>query len=243
MKVMEVFKTIQGEGLFSGCPTTFIRFAGCTLACRGCDTVPSWKSKNSLQINGRDVAEVAPSAIIDRVIEIDPLPRHICITGGEPLEQDNRQLAELIVNLIEKYPLLKIVLETGGHASLTRLGHWIRQIYHYPHRIEERLCYSVDFKTPSTGREDRMILENFFFLTHKDIIKFVCSDEADFQWCVQRLKALQQKNVMTNVFFHTMGGKADKWLANLICNSDWSWAVSHFDIRFGVQLHKLLGMA
>lgn len=41
--VMEIFDSIQGEGSMIGMPVTFIRFAGCNLACPWCDTKESWK--------------------------------------------------------------------------------------------------------------------------------------------------------------------------------------------------------
>lgn len=38
MKVIEIFKSIDGEGKRAGLPTTFVRLAGCNLRCRYCDT-------------------------------------------------------------------------------------------------------------------------------------------------------------------------------------------------------------
>ena len=38
MKVVEIFKSIDGEGKRAGLPTTFVRLAGCNLRCRYCDT-------------------------------------------------------------------------------------------------------------------------------------------------------------------------------------------------------------
>jgi 7-carboxy-7-deazaguanine synthase len=33
-----VFRTIQGEGALLGTPMTFVRLAGCSIGCPGCDT-------------------------------------------------------------------------------------------------------------------------------------------------------------------------------------------------------------
>ena len=37
-RVSEIFTSIEGEGLFVGKKTLFIRFSGCHLKCRWCDT-------------------------------------------------------------------------------------------------------------------------------------------------------------------------------------------------------------
>ncbi|EQD48814.1 Radical activating enzyme, partial [mine drainage metagenome] len=38
MRIIEVFHSIQGEGLRTGLPTSFIRTARCNLRCAWCDT-------------------------------------------------------------------------------------------------------------------------------------------------------------------------------------------------------------
>ena len=45
MKVLEIFHSIDGEGTRAGELATFVRFAGCNLSCKYCDTAYSIKPK------------------------------------------------------------------------------------------------------------------------------------------------------------------------------------------------------
>ena len=38
LNVVEIFHSIEGEGIRTGMPVTFIRLAGCNLNCSYCDT-------------------------------------------------------------------------------------------------------------------------------------------------------------------------------------------------------------
>ena len=38
MNIKEIFFSYQAEGPYIGCPTVFVRFAGCNLSCCYCDT-------------------------------------------------------------------------------------------------------------------------------------------------------------------------------------------------------------
>lgn len=71
--VTEVFSKVQGEGIYTGMPMTFIRLSGCNVHCSKCDTQYSWK-------RGRSTSS-------DDLISEVKYP-DVCITGGEPLLQD-----------------------------------------------------------------------------------------------------------------------------------------------------------
>lgn len=100
MQVVEIFYSLQGEGRLVGTPSVFIRFAGCPLSCRWCDTKYAWDSKA-----GTDYS-------IDQIIQtIAQYPtRFVVITGGEPMINDD--LVELTKHL--KAANKHITIETAG---------------------------------------------------------------------------------------------------------------------------------
>jgi len=95
--VVEIFPSVQGEGLLAGTPMTFVRFAGCNLRCSFCDTKRAWKGGR--QMTCRQIADAAENTGLARV----------CLTGGEPFL---RHLAPLVAALKEKG--LWVTAETNG---------------------------------------------------------------------------------------------------------------------------------
>ncbi len=100
MRIAEIYKSIQGEGLLTGTPSVFVRTSGCNLRCWFCDTpFTSWRPE------GED-------------LEVDEILRqiatfgcaHIVITGGEPM-----LFAELI-------PLCRGLREAGCHITIETAG-------------------------------------------------------------------------------------------------------------------------
>lgn len=82
------WQTIQGEGPFAGRAAVFVRLAGCTLRCPGCDTNYT---------DGRQQVSVeALAEEVNTLAEISkpcgwrkqPTGRIVVLTGGEPFRQD-----------------------------------------------------------------------------------------------------------------------------------------------------------
>ena len=75
MKIAEIYRSVQGEGLLTGVPSVFVRTSGCNLRCWFCDTpYTSWRPE------GRDMSI---DEIVAQVEEWDT--RHVVVTGGEPM--------------------------------------------------------------------------------------------------------------------------------------------------------------
>lgn len=79
--VHSIFKSVQGEGPFSGTPAVFVRLAGCNLCCPHCDTdytsVARTMMVNEVMRDIEQFPDVAPDGAV----------RLIVITGGEPFRQ------------------------------------------------------------------------------------------------------------------------------------------------------------
>lgn len=117
LNLVEIFSSIQGEGLYVGARQVFVRFAGCNLTCTYCDTPDSRQFSTHARVERtpgeRDFIEIVnPVAIDDLAHRINSLLtiRHhsISLTGGEPLCQ-----AKLIAELAPKLKA-PIYLETNG---------------------------------------------------------------------------------------------------------------------------------
>ena len=105
LALQEVFPTIQGEGPYGGCPSVFIRLAGCNLACHFCDTEFESNINNMVKVE-------------DLVFRVHTdYPSHqqklVVLTGGEPLRQNIRLLVEMLLNKAGS-KVQHIQLETAG---------------------------------------------------------------------------------------------------------------------------------
>ncbi len=94
--LVEIFSSIQGEGLHVGASTLFVRFGGCDLRCAWCDSPDTWRPAERCRV------ETAPGTArfesIDNPVALAEvegwlaaldLEQHhfVSLTGGEPLLQ------------------------------------------------------------------------------------------------------------------------------------------------------------
>lgn len=112
LPISEVFHSIQGEGMFTGAPSIFIRVIGCNLRCvfKGstCDTPYTSFCPETAKYNS--ISDVLNA--IEQIRKQYPNTEHIVITGGEPLLY-RKELCELIRN-IRQMMNAYITIETNG---------------------------------------------------------------------------------------------------------------------------------
>jgi 7-carboxy-7-deazaguanine synthase len=147
--VSELFVSFQGEGVHAGRRQLFVRFAGCPLRCRWCDTPESLVPVPECRVLGVDGAHTRPNPLELETLEAEVAglrstspPLHaMAVTGGEPLAQ----VEFLVAWLGGRTDGLPVLLETAGIL---------------PARLERVLPHvsivSLDFKCPSnTGERAR----------------------------------------------------------------------------------------
>ncbi len=91
VRVSEIFTSFEGEGVFVGKKTLFIRLSGCHLKCRWCDT------KHALPLDSGTDYEL--NEVKDLIVkQLQPFTYKVNFTGGEPLLQTDAvvQLADFI---------------------------------------------------------------------------------------------------------------------------------------------------
>ncbi len=100
MKVAEIYRSIQGEGLLTDTESAFVRASGCNLRCWYCDTpYASWNPEGD---------DLDVEAIAAQVAALGC--RHVVLTGGEPM-----LFAELI-------PLTAALRAAGAHITIETAG-------------------------------------------------------------------------------------------------------------------------
>lgn len=101
LKIIKIFPSIQGEGLRQGQATLFVRLSGCNLRCSFCDTKYAWEKGD----------DYTSDQVLEKIRKIkQSFPAEwVCLTGGEPLLQDLRELVRRL-----KRERFKIQVETNG---------------------------------------------------------------------------------------------------------------------------------
>jgi len=152
LRVTEIFFSIQGEAVFSGWPTVFVRLTGCPLRCQYCDTAYAFTG-GEWRTFGEIEAEVRRHGT-----------PYVCVTGGEPLAQS--RCAALLAELCDLG--FNVSLETSGALDISE--------------VDTRVARVVDLKTPGSKEVERNLWQNLALLTPRDAVKIVICDRPDYEW-------------------------------------------------------------
>lgn len=203
LKITEIFFSLQGEADSVGFPTVFVRLTGCPLRCQFCDTAYAFHGGEWMDIDG----------VLAKVAEWSP--RHVCVTGGEPLAQKNC------------LPLLTALCDAGYRVSLETSGAMPIA------EVDARVIRVVDVKTPGSREDKRNRYQDLALLRAEEQIKFVICDRGDYDWARARLDELNLAHTCTVLFSPSAEQLPPRELA------DWILA-DRLPVRFQLQLHKVL---
>ena len=144
-KILEIFRSIQGEGKYAGCLQVFVRFFECNMHCVWCDTPASI---------GDGKRGYKGMGLKDALRQVDALyenARCVSITGGEPLLQ--KDFLKSFCHALRQGGK-KIYLDTNG-----TLPGALAEI------IKDIDIIAMDIKLPSSTRQKA------FWAQHKEFLK------------------------------------------------------------------------
>lgn len=203
LRVTEIFYSLQGETSRMGLPTVFVRLTGCPLRCGYCDTSYAFSGGKRMDID-EILREVASFS-----------PHYVTLTGGEPLAQAG-SLALLTALCDQGYA---VSLETSGALDISH--------------VDARVSRILDIKTPGSGEVERNDWNNLNHLTGQDEIKFVLCNRDDYDWAVEKLRALKLNSICGILFSPAFGLLDSTELSTWILQD-------RLPVRLQLQLHKLL---
>jgi 7-carboxy-7-deazaguanine synthase len=203
LRITEIFHSLQGESATVGWRTVFVRLTGCPLRCGYCDTTYAFKGGEWF-----DIAE-----ILERVATYEA--RYVTVTGGEPLAQSD--CLGLLTALCDAG--YRVSLETSGAIDIAPVDH--------------RVVRVMDLKTPGSGEEGRNRYDNIEHLLPHDQVKFVITDEVDYQWSREQLYRHQLDARCEALFSPAAGVLQPSELAGWVLRD-------RLNVRFQLQLHKIL---
>jgi 7-carboxy-7-deazaguanine synthase len=227
MKVCEIFKSIEGEGLRTGQAAVFVRLHGCNLRCSYCDSMYAVEGGDYTQMNVAQVMDAVEAYRSESGVKC------VTLTGGEPLIHEG--VEELLAKLCDAG--FEVNVETNGTIPCK----W----------SHANMFYTMDWKCASSGMSGKMKMDNIASLGKGDVLKFVVGSEDDIkevERVVEQLslrkeqdsagKSSKATHGMPHIYispvFGTLGyERIVEWMLS-------SKAMTENSARFQVQLHKVV---
>lgn len=154
-KIIEIFSSLQGEGLWVGKEQVFVRFHGCSLKCKYCDTPLTHQHIKESRIEYPPFSKkFEKHSLLFNPSQLDQTlsrfsSKSLALTGGEPLEQGGF-INEWLSSTKENY---EVLLETSG-IEVNALKVLIDKID----------MVSLDIKLPSSSGERSYWNEHYSFI-------------------------------------------------------------------------------
>ncbi|TGK06937.1 4Fe-4S cluster-binding domain-containing protein [Leptospira semungkisensis] len=223
--VHEIYLSVSGEGISTGLPTIFVRFAGCSLRC-GMDGSRKLWCDTPYALSSKAGKEMDLDEVLAEIHLISKTPTQVLLTGGEPLEDLNGVFSQSLAKELKRERenlgiYTRVRVETNGAESIRNL---------------EDMVFTLDYKLPGSGMESRMIADNVEFIRDRkdplDEIKFVIRDRADFDRTLQIVDRFSlQGNLLASPVFGELHPET------LV---DWLKEEGRTDLRLSLQTHKYI---
>ena len=210
-KVVEIFESINGEGMKAGALAVFVRLAGCNFNCSYCDTM--WAN-----CSDTEYTIMTEKEIYDKVKSYNV--ENITLTGGEPFYREN---VDILLKEFSKNNDLNVEIETNGSMDIR------------PYKnISNKITFTLDYKCPGSGMTSKMFMDNFSNLSKKDTVKFVVSDVNDLDDAVKIIKGYNLTD-SCNVLFSPVFGKIEP--VEIV---EYMMANNLNKVKLQLQLHKII---
>ena len=222
--IVEIFSSIQGEGVHVGQRQTFVRFKGCNLFCKYCDTKTK---KKALLLTVDDI--VSKICKIDKKLK----QRVVSITGGEPLL--NADFLKILLPKLKKLKF-KVYLETNA-----TLVDELKKVIKYIDII------AADIKLPSVTKDKAQWSKHSSFLkmaSKKELfVKVIVSNNlkpTDFNMAIHLVKKI---NFKIPFIIQPAMRKKNLLMGKISIDSLQERAMKHLDNVLVIpQTHKIIGV-
>jgi organic radical activating enzyme len=227
--ITEIFKSIQGEGIYLGIKQLFIRFSGCNLRCKNCDTKYALKKTKSFKFLEEEIKNPINAKRLNSILEkIEGGFHSLSLTGGEPLLQIN-----FLKSFLQNNRVYKIYLESNGilYKELDEV-------------IEQIDIISMDIKLPSFSKMAFFKKEHREFLKvakGKDIfIKMVISRDTDLEEIIEAVEIVEEIDREIPLIFQPQFYEKERDFYKRILYFQEKALENLKEVRIIPQIHKFL---
>lgn len=220
-KINEIFESVQGEGICLGQKQIFVRFSGCNISCKFCDTKHS------------HFQDYEPDELLEKITGYGRNYHSVSFTGGEPLLQ--KDFLKDVLELAKKEGL-RTYLETNG-----TLPDALKEV------IDSVDIVAMDLKLPTSTAAGDFWAEHRRFLeianSKKVFLKAVIchsTTEADILASLKLLKEVNKDLPLvlqpdSSVQARELDDKIDKFMQLCLKENIKPWVIPQMHKRLGVR--------
>jgi organic radical activating enzyme len=228
----KIFYTLEGEGMYVGMPSVFMRLSMCNLTCKGfaspdsphgCDSYISWSVKNKTSF--KEIDEYMVDSGFNLRLKQNAIFK---ITGGEPFIQE-KKLLKFIQYFEYKNGFVPIIdFETNG--ALIPSDEW----------KELKATFTVSPKLASNGDPEEKRYNPDALKWHADsgrsFFKFVVQSENDIDEIVEKyINKFYLDN--KNIWFMPCCGSREEHTEKATQVAEWA---KQWGVNFSPRLHLVL---